>query len=52
MNDLKEFDPPLDPGIKHEVEILFSNRIETYESCQGGPISARTGRLRREYEKH
>ncbi|MFA5306929.1 MAG: hypothetical protein WC365_05785 [Candidatus Babeliales bacterium] len=37
MSELKEFDPPLDPGIKHEVEILFSNGIETYESCQGGP---------------
>lgn len=35
--ELKEFDPPLDPGIKRAVEILFSHGIETYESCEGGP---------------
>ena len=32
----KEFSPPLDKGIKHEVEILVEGGIETYESCQGG----------------
>jgi hypothetical protein len=26
----------IDEGIKSEVEILYSNWIETYESCQGG----------------
>ncbi len=31
-----KFSPPLDAGIKREVEILFENGIETYESCQGG----------------
>jgi hypothetical protein len=33
---MKRFYPPLDPGIKREVEILFSNGVETYESCEGG----------------
>jgi hypothetical protein len=32
-----EYDPPLDEGIKREVEILVAGGIETYESCQGGP---------------
>jgi len=32
----KEYDPPLDEGIKREVEILNEGCIETYESCQGG----------------
>jgi hypothetical protein len=27
---------PLDEGIKHQVEILSANGIETYESCEGG----------------
>ncbi len=31
-----EFWPPLDKGIEKEVNILFSNGIETFESCQGG----------------
>ena len=40
-NDLKklttEYFPPLDKGIKREVEILVEGGIETYESCEGGP---------------
>ena len=32
----KEYDPPLDKGIKKEVEILNENGIETFASCQGG----------------
>jgi hypothetical protein len=32
----KEYDPPLDKGIAHEVEILVEGGIETYESCEGG----------------
>ena len=36
MNSIKEYDPPLDEGIKHEVEILVEGGIETYESCEGG----------------
>jgi hypothetical protein len=31
-----EYDPPLDEGIKREVEILVEGGIETYESCEGG----------------
>lgn len=31
-----EFSPPLDKGIEKEVNILFSNGIETFESCEGG----------------
>jgi hypothetical protein len=31
------YEPPLDKGIEHEVEILAEGGIETYESCQGGP---------------
>jgi len=36
--DIKDYKLPdtLDPGIKREVEILFSNGVETFESCQGG----------------
>lgn len=34
---MKEIEPPLDPGIKQAVEILFNAGIETYESCEGGP---------------
>jgi hypothetical protein len=26
----------LDTGIRREVEILFSNGVETFESCEGG----------------
>jgi hypothetical protein len=33
---MKKFYPPLDQGIKREVEILSSNGVETYESCEGG----------------
>jgi hypothetical protein len=36
LEELPEFEPPLDPGIKRYVEILFAHGIETYESCQGG----------------
>lgn len=32
----KEYDPPLDPGIQHAVEILNKSGVETYESCEGG----------------
>ena len=32
----KEYDPPLDPGIKEYVEELGADGIETFESCQGG----------------
>lgn len=32
-----DFDPPLDPGIAREVETLFAQGIETFESCEGGP---------------
>src|ERR1017187_8676652 len=30
------FDPPLDEGIRDAVELLASNGVETFESCQGG----------------
>src|SRR5713101_1308114 len=30
------FDPPLDSGITHAVEVLRNAGIETFESCQGG----------------
>lgn len=30
------FEPPLDEGIRHIVEVLVAGGIETYESCQGG----------------
>lgn len=32
-----EYSPPLDKGIKREVEILVEGGIETYESCESGP---------------
>jgi hypothetical protein len=35
-HDHEEFDSPLDPGIKHAVEMLRAGGIETFESCQGG----------------
>lgn len=31
------FDPPLDPGIANAVTALRFGRIETFESCEGGP---------------
>jgi hypothetical protein len=31
-----DFSPPLDPGIKREVEVLRAAGVETFESCQGG----------------
>jgi hypothetical protein len=31
-----EFDPPLDPGIRYYVDVLASESVETFESCQGG----------------
>ena len=34
--DLKDFDPPLDAGIRKAVEILYKADIETFESCEGG----------------
>ena len=34
---LREFDPPLDPGIARYVTELSEYGIETYESCEGGP---------------
>jgi len=36
MSQACEYDPPLDPGISREVEILKGAGIETFESCQGG----------------
>lgn len=35
--ELSKYFPPLDEGIKHEVEILVEGGIETYESCESGP---------------
>jgi len=32
----KEYDPPLDTGIKYAVELLNNAGVETYESCEGG----------------
>ncbi len=32
----KDFDPPLDAGIRKAVEILYNAGIETFESCEGG----------------
>lgn len=32
----KEYSPPLDKGIEHEVCILNESGIETFESCEGG----------------
>lgn len=32
----KNLSSDIDEGIKYAVEILYSNWIETYESCQGG----------------
>ena len=33
---LREYEPPLDPGISRAVHILNGAGIETFESCQGG----------------
>lgn len=33
----RDFDPPLDAGIRRAVEILYDAGIETFESCEGGP---------------
>jgi len=32
----KEYSPPLDKGIAHEVMTLNDGGIETYESCESG----------------
>lgn len=32
----RQYDPPLDAGIRRAVEILNRVGIETYESCEGG----------------
>lgn len=32
-----QFEPPLDPGIVREMEVLTKAGIETFESCEGGP---------------
>jgi len=32
----RQYNPPLDKGIKRYVEILVAAGIETYESCEGG----------------
>lgn len=32
----REYDPPLDEGIAHAVEVLVAAGIETFESCEGG----------------
>lgn len=37
MSAVLAFESPLDAGIARFVEVLASNGIETYESCQGGP---------------
>jgi hypothetical protein len=36
--------PGLDPGIAPWVEILRAHRVETFESCQGGPDPERPDR--------
>ena len=37
LSALYELPDTLDAGIARFVEILHSNGVETYESCQGGP---------------
>lgn len=32
----REYDPPLDPGIREAVSALNAAGIETFESCEGG----------------
>jgi hypothetical protein len=34
---IREYNSPLDPGIKVAVEALNAAGVETFESCQGGP---------------
>jgi hypothetical protein len=34
---LKEFEPPLDAGIRDAVGALRAGGVETFESCEGGP---------------
>jgi hypothetical protein len=36
MITLLDFDPPLDAGIRRAVEVLVTEGIETFESCEGG----------------
>lgn len=31
-----DYDPPLDKGIVHAVEVLVAGGVETFESCEGG----------------
>jgi hypothetical protein len=30
------YDPPLDPGIRHAVDVLRCAGVDTFESCEGG----------------
>lgn len=39
---MKEFDPPLDDGIRQIVEALSTENVETFESCEGGEGHAYT----------
>lgn len=32
----REYEPPLDPGVRRYVEVLNDAGIETFESCEGG----------------
>jgi hypothetical protein len=34
---MRNFDPPLDPGIEAYVRALVDEGVETSESCEGGP---------------
>lgn len=34
----REFDPPLDEGIRVAVEVLAVAGVETFESCEGTPL--------------
>jgi len=36
MGKKRKYCPPLDKGIRRFVEVLASEGIETYESCEGG----------------
>jgi hypothetical protein len=33
---IRELLPGLDPGIRGAVRVLIENRVETFESCEGG----------------
>ena len=35
-DELKNLYASLDAGIREQVEVLMSNGLETYESCEGG----------------